>query len=82
MFNTRYKGKNNICGEVVAKARHSSRPYLSQTKMAEQLQLHGFDADRHVVRRIENGERFVTDIELKIISEVLKIPVRTLLDIR
>lgn len=81
MFTTRFKNRNNICGVNVAKIRNSAKPYMSQTKMAERLQLAGFDADRHVIRRIENGKRFVTDIELKIISEVLGVSVKTLLDI-
>jgi hypothetical protein len=81
MFNTRLNGRNNICGLAVAKIRNSEEAYLSQGRLAERLQLAGFDADRHVVRRIENGQRFVTDIELKIISEVLGVPVRVLLDI-
>ena len=53
---------------------------MSQGKMAETLQLGGMDCDRHVIRRIENGQRFITDIELKIIAETLNVTVDSLLN--
>lgn len=35
------------------------------------LQLEGLDVDKNVIQRIECGQRFVTDVELKVISSVL-----------
>ncbi len=81
MFSTRYLKRNNICGINLARIRNGKRPYISQAKMAERLQLAGFDADRHVIRRIENGKRFVTDIELKIMADVLGISIEALLTV-
>ncbi len=37
------------------------------------LQMAGLDLDRNVVQRIESGKRFLTDIELKVIVEVLEV---------
>ena len=33
------------------------------------LQLRGFDSERGVIKRMENGTRFVCDTELKILAE-------------
>ena len=37
------------------------------------------DLDKNAIQRIESGERFVTDIELVAIAEVLNTPVTELL---
>lgn len=73
-------GRNNYTGINLRKIRESLVPQLSQRKLAELMQLKGLDIDRHVIRRIENGERFVTDIELKILSESLNVSYSTLID--
>ena len=44
------------------------------------VQLAGFDVDHHFIRRIENGERFVTDIELVALSRVLSVSITELID--
>ena len=44
---------------------------MSQRALAKKLQVYGYDVDYHFIRRIENGERFVTDIELVILSNAL-----------
>jgi len=38
------------------------------------MQLLGFDVDHYFIRRVENGERFVTDIDLVIFSRALEVP--------
>ena len=58
-------GKNNICGEKIAELRKQQIPKLSQRMLAERLQLFGIDVDKNAIQRIESGERFVTDIELR-----------------
>ncbi len=72
-------GTNNISGKKIAALRKGMSPKVSQRQLAEMLQLHGMDADKNTVRRIENGERFVTDIELKIIAATLKVTMNDLL---
>ena len=39
--------------------------------LAERLQIEGLDLDKNAVQRIESGERFVTDIELRALARVL-----------
>jgi len=62
-------GKNNICGNRISKFRVEMK--ISQRELADRLQLSGLDIDKNAVQRIESGKRFVTDIELVIISKVL-----------
>lgn len=55
---------------------------LSQRDLARALQLSGTDMDKNVITRIENYQRYVTDIELKGICEVLKVSSDALIDIQ
>ena len=57
-------GSNNLTGPQIAKIRKSKN--ISQRKLAAKMQLLGFDVDHYFIRRVENGERFVTDIDLVI----------------
>ena len=66
-------GRNNIIGTKLYCFRKQRK--LSQSKVADMMQLQGFEADRHAIRRIENGERFVTDIELLLMVKALNIPI-------
>ena len=43
------------------------------------MQLLGFDVDHYFIRRVETGERFVTDIDLVIFSRALNVPITDLL---
>ena len=72
-------GRNNRCGEVVTVFR--VKLGLSQRQLADKLQLVGLDVDKNAIQRIEAGKRFVTDIELVYLAEVLGIDVDTLLGI-
>ena len=73
-------GKNNICSAIIAEKRKSIKPRMSQKKLADLLQIKGLDVDKNAIQKIESGERFVTDIEIKFISEVLDISYDELLD--
>ncbi len=72
-------GKNNVCGDKVRQY-HKGNLKLSQKELADQLQIAGLDLDKNAVQRIESGERFVTDIELRILAKVLHISYEELLD--
>lgn len=61
--------KNNLCGKNIAKYRKELK--ISQRELADRLQLVGLDIDKNAVQRIESGQRFVTDIELVSLSNVL-----------
>ena len=68
-INKSTSGENNICGKKVAE--HRKLLKKSQRQLADALQLLGLDVDKNAVQRIEAGKRFVTDIELVILSQVL-----------
>lgn len=72
-------GTNNLCGKNVKRLREAHKPPLSQRGLAKALQLQGYDVDNHFVRRIETGERFVTDIELKMLSDFFGTEAKALL---
>ena len=69
-------GTNNICGKQVSIYRKSMK--LSQRQLADTLQIAGLDIDKNAVQRIECGKRFVTDIELVVLSDVLKCSIEEL----
>lgn len=71
-------GSNNLCGERLAQIRKEQG--LSQRKLASKMQLLGYDVDNFFIRRVENGERFVTDIDLKIFCEALSVSLKDILD--
>lgn len=82
---TMFKNKNpdgtrNLCGKNVARLRMAMRPKVSQNKLAGLLQLAGLDLEKNAVQRIESGARFVTDIELKKLAQVLGVSVDELLN--
>ncbi len=80
MFKNKSKsGKNNICGEKICFLRKNQIPKMSQRILAEKLQLCGIDVDKNAIQRIESGERFVTDIEIKVMAEIFGISVDELL---
>lgn len=74
------EGKNNICGEKLARLRKEMVPRMSQRAFADKLQLSGIDLDKNAIQRIECGKRFVTDIELKAFAQILGITADELLN--
>lgn len=73
-------GTNSLCGGNLKKLRLGRRPALSQRKLAYKMQVLGYDIDYHVIRRIENGTRFVTDIEIKAFAQALGVSYQELID--
>ena len=81
MYKTRTEdGKNNVSGKNIVRLRKNLREKTSQRKLAEMLQRSGLDIDKNAISRMESGERFITDIELKIIAEVLNVTCDELLE--
>ena len=76
-INKSKNGLNNISGKNIAKIRKKLR--VSQRAIADLLQLYGLDLDKNAIQRIESGKRFVTDIELVIIAQALKVSLDDLL---
>lgn len=77
-INKTIDGRNNLCGKKIAYLR--SNMGISQRKLADLLQIIGLDIDKNAIQRIESGKRFVTDIELKALSNVLNISIDDLLN--
>lgn len=71
-------GRNNICGGNVARLRKLKK--WSQNRLASMLQIRGLNVDKNAIQRIEAGKRFVTDIELVYLAEVLEVPLGDLMD--
>ena len=72
--------KNNISGKRIYDLRKSQNPKMSQRMLAEKLQLLGIDVDKNAIQRIESGQRFVTDIELKALKTLFGVTYEDLLD--
>jgi len=68
-INKTSEGLNNICGKNIARLRTDLK--ISQRELADRMQLVGIDLDKNAIQRIECGKRFVTDIELKALANVL-----------
>ncbi|MDU7338707.1 MAG: helix-turn-helix transcriptional regulator [Clostridium sp.] len=73
-------GSNNLCGKQMKKLREQLSEKVSQKQFSDMLQIAGLDVDKNAIQRIESGERFVTDIELKVIAKVLGVNYEDLLD--
>lgn len=73
-------GRNNISGIKIAEIRKAKSPKMSQRMLADILQLEGLDIDKNAVQKIESGQRFITDIEVKTIAKALNVNYSDLLD--
>lgn len=62
-------GKKNLISENLIELRKKRK--ISQRDLAKLLQLAGCDMDRNVITRIETQKRYVTDIELQKLCQVL-----------
>ena len=73
-----YNGRKNLCGDRVREA--LARRKITQADLAARLQVAGIIIERDSVSRIEIGTRFVTDYELKVLSQILDVSVQWLLE--
>ena len=73
MYKNKFDGRNNICGLNIAKIRKRMTPKISQRALADKLQIIGLDIDKNAVQRIENGKRFITDIELLYFAQLFNV---------
>ena len=71
-------GEKNLISKKLIEYRRQ-RNY-SQRLLAYKLQLKGYDMDKTVITRIETNKRYVTDIELKALCEVLEVTYDELID--
>lgn len=71
-------GEKNLIGLHLKELRKEH--HLSQRDLARQLQLAGFDMDKNVITRIETNKRYVTDLELKALTEIFHVSYDYLID--
>lgn len=71
-----YKGRKNLCGDRVREARAKRK--ITQADLAVRLQVEGIIMERDSISRIEIGTRFVTDYELVVISQILRVSMQWL----
>ena len=75
---TSKSGEKNLISKNLIHLRNERN--LSQRDLSRLLQLAGYDMDKNVITRIETCKRYVTDIELKALCEVLGITYDELID--
>ena len=77
------EGKRNICGEKIRYVRlgkyDKNHIKITQNELAARLQSRGLMLDRLAINRIELGIRRVSDIELVVFADALRVPVEFLL---
>lgn len=71
-------GEKNLIGLRLKELRKENN--LSQRDLARQLQLAGIDMDKNVITRIETNKRYVTDLELKALTETFHVTYDYLID--
>ena len=71
-------GSKNLVGPRVRQLRKAAG--LSQEQLMAKLQLLGMDSERGVVKRIENGDRAVNDLELRLLSQFFHVSYDYLID--
>ncbi len=71
-------GEKNLISQRLIELRREKG--LSQRDLAEKLQLAGYDMDKNVITRIETNKRYVTDLELKALSEIFDVSYDYLID--
>ncbi len=71
--NKTQEGKNNICGRKIYELRTQGENKRSQREIADEMQKLGIDIDKNAIQRMESGQRFITDIELKALCKIFSI---------
>ena len=62
-------GEKNLISEHLIALRREHK--LSQRDLSDKLQLAGYDMDKNVITRIETQKRYVTDIEILALCQIL-----------
>ena len=73
-----FDGKKNIAGDRIHQAR--TRQRISQAELAARLQVRGVLVEREAISKMETGDRFITDYELKYLAEALAVPLEWLVE--
>lgn len=73
-----HSGEKNLVGRQLIELRKQNN--YSQRYLSYLLQLEGYDMDKNVITRIETNKRYVTDLELKALSQVFHVTYDYLID--
>lgn len=68
----------NSIGSTVERLRSAQN--LTRDELAARAQVAGWDISSSVIKRIESGEREITDIELRQLAKALRVPAAVLLE--
>ena len=71
----------NVIGERVREARHKTRPKITQLDLLARLEVRGICLEKTSISKIEAGTRSVTDKELVVIADALRVTPNWLLKI-
>ena len=71
-------GRKNLISQRLIELRRQHN--MSQRLLAYQLQLNGYDMDKNVITRIETNKRYVTDVELKALTEIFHVSYEYLIE--
>ena len=71
-------GEKNLISKRLIELRRQRQ--MSQRLLAYKLQLRGYDMDKNVITRIETNKRYVTDIELKALTEIFDVSYEYLIE--
>lgn len=71
-------GEKNLISKRLIELR--TQHHLSQRDLARKLQLAGYDMDKNVITRIETNKRYVTDIELRALTQIFHVSYEDLIE--
>lgn len=71
-------GEKNLISKRLIELRRQR--HMSQRLLAYKRQLRGYDMDKNVITRIETNKRYVTDIELKALTEIFDVSYEYLIE--
>lgn len=74
------KGPRNIVGARLRELRLAAIPEVSLEDMSGRLAARGVTIDRSAIGRIENGNRYVLDYELKAFAQALRVQITDILE--
>lgn len=72
--------EENISGNRIRVARLMKKPPMNQQELLAKLQNEGVDISQSTLSKIENGDRYITDVELKVFAKILNVSILWLLD--
>ena len=71
-------GGKNLISERLILLR--SEHHMSQRDLASRLQMAGYDMDKNVITRIETNKRYVTDLELRALTQIFHVSYEYLIE--